>query len=69
MEKQKMSKKKIMWWNLPPEEIDELKENNGGKLTPFAHVEVEEEEIEVSGIDDALKSDFDKAAQGGEKNK
>ena len=37
-----MSKKKIMWWNLPPEEIDELKENNGGKLPPFAYVEEEE---------------------------
>jgi hypothetical protein len=39
----KEKKKKItMWWNLPPEELDEVIEANDGKLEPFAHVEEQE---------------------------
>ena len=34
--------KKVMWWNLPPEELDEVIEANDGKLEPFAHVEMDE---------------------------
>ena len=38
-----MENKKItMWWNLPPEELDEVIEANDGKLEPFTHVEEDE---------------------------
>ena len=32
-----MSKKRVMWWNLPPEEIDELREQ--GQLKSFTCLE------------------------------
>ena len=38
-----MSKKRTMWWNLPPEEIDELREQ--GQLKSFTCVEYDENEI------------------------
>ena len=39
-----MKDKKItMWWNLPSEELDEVIENNGGKLQPFTHIGESEE--------------------------
>ena len=38
-----MENKKItMWWNLPPEELDEVIEANDGKLNPFMHIEEDE---------------------------
>ena len=37
------NKKITMWWNLPPEELDEVIENNNGKLEPFTHIEEDEE--------------------------
>ena len=41
-----MENKKItMWWNLPPEELDEVIEANDGKLNPFMHIEKDEEKI------------------------
>ena len=36
------NKKITMWWNLPPEELDEVIEANDGKLEPFTHVEEDE---------------------------
>ena len=39
-----MTKKRTMWWNLPPEEIDELEEKN--LLQPFTVVEYDTDEKE-----------------------
>jgi len=39
-----MSKKRVMWWNLPPEEIDELREQ--GQLKSFTCVEYDDNEKE-----------------------
>ena len=36
------NKKITMWWNLPPEELDEVIEANDGKLEPFTYVEEDE---------------------------
>ena len=34
-----------MWWNLPPEELDEVIEANEGKLNPFMHIEEDEKKF------------------------
>ena len=39
-----MAKKRVMWWNLPPEEIDELRD--AGQLKAFTCVEYDDEEEE-----------------------
>ena len=39
-----MSKKRVMWWNLPPEEIDELREQD--QLKSFTCVEYDDNEKE-----------------------
>ena len=39
-----MSKKRVMWWNLPPEEIDELRDQ--GQLKSFTCVEYDDEQQE-----------------------
>ena len=38
------NKKITMWWNLPPEELDEVIEANDGKLNPFMHIEEDEKD-------------------------
>ena len=39
-----MAKKRVMWWNLPPEEIDELRD--AGQLKSFTCVEYDDDNEE-----------------------